>query len=435
MALRVNYNYQADYGHVNLKRTEHKLNTSLERLSTGYRINSARDDAAGLFIADQLKLVNEALGQGSRNANDGVSAAQIAEASLSQIYDKLLTMYTKASQAASDTNDSNSRLSLKRDVQKLVDAIDKIAKAAEFNGIDLLQGDFTNKKIHYGPRADQTLSISIDSATAADLGAYTIEGNGQVNAAAAGSSYLTIVTGNYHYSSGEDRVEINSVSLEGGSYLATGAVDAYGLAEEINHNTTLQNQGIEATATNRSVAGATFSDVSVGTGIVLKFFVAESTSAAFTVSYVNGDTITLSDLVDKINSNADNNYITASEDNNKLVLEATGGRTIGIEVNTDEASSVQIDLNTLVNGSSATVGGTSASEGTKVGAAIAVGDLTVLGEDSYSYAFSGISSASAGLGVAICVHSPVLITFQRSAMTKARQSLPKLGKRKNNRVY
>ncbi len=158
MALRINYNYQADFTHVNLLKTERNLNTALERLSTGYRINSAKDDAAGLFIADQLKLVANALDQGARNAQDGISAAQIAESSLAQIYDKLVTMYTKAEQAASDTNDPNARAALQGDIQKLVDAIDKISSTAEFNGLKLLDGSFKNKVIHFGPRADQNLT-------------------------------------------------------------------------------------------------------------------------------------------------------------------------------------------------------------------------------------------------------------------------------------
>jgi len=78
MALRINYNYQADFTHFNLRQTEYNMNKSLERLATGYRINRAADDAAGLYIADQLRTYALSLEQATRNAQDGISIAQIA---------------------------------------------------------------------------------------------------------------------------------------------------------------------------------------------------------------------------------------------------------------------------------------------------------------------------------------------------------------------
>ncbi len=397
MALRVNHNFQSEFSHVNLKKTENRLNTSLERLSTGLRINSAKDDAAGLFIADQLKLVSKALEQGSRNANDGISAAQIAESSLSQIYEKLSTMYTKASQAATDTNDTNSRLSIKRDVEKLADAIDKIAKGTEFNGIELLTGNFQNKKIHYGARADQTLDISIDSATAADLGAYVIDGNGKYKAVT-NTRYSNMLNANdnFAYTSG-DTVTVADVNLE--SSLTAGAVDAYDIADAINNNATLQNLGIEASASNTSTAGRDFQSVTMTSGITISVYVGASTTASFSFSYAAGDTMTLDDVIDKINTNAaaNNANITATKSGNRLVLTTDNGETIGVQIDVKNAATGVddgIDLAQFLE-----LGSSAQNITTQHGSAVKVGDLTVVGEDTYDYDFTGITSSTEGLGV------------------------------------
>jgi len=166
MALRINYNFQSDFTHANLLKTEQSMNKSMERLATGYRINSAADDAAGLFIADQLKTYAVSLNQGTRNAQDGVSIAQIAQGSLDGIYNILNDIKSKAIQA-SDTTDSDSRGSLQQDINKLVDVIGKIFKDTEFNGLNLFSdGGQTTFTIHYGGRTKQELVITSSTAGA-----------------------------------------------------------------------------------------------------------------------------------------------------------------------------------------------------------------------------------------------------------------------------
>jgi flagellin len=125
MAMRINYNYSADFTLVNLNKTEFGLNKSLERLSTGFRINRAADDAAGYFISDQLKTYALSLEQGTRNANDGISIAQIGQGALKEVYDILNDIKKKAIQA-SNTSDDTSRGQIQQDINNLVDAISKI---------------------------------------------------------------------------------------------------------------------------------------------------------------------------------------------------------------------------------------------------------------------------------------------------------------------
>lgn len=166
MALRINYNFQSDFTHANLLKTEQAMNKSMERLATGYRINRAADDAAGLFIADQLKTYAVSLDQGTRNAQDGVSIAQIAQGSLSEIYNILNDVKAKAIQA-SNTVDSDSQKALQQDINKLVDAIGKIFSDTEFNGTNIFSSSTTTTfTIHYGGRKDQELTITTSTAGA-----------------------------------------------------------------------------------------------------------------------------------------------------------------------------------------------------------------------------------------------------------------------------
>ncbi|WP_457626273.1 flagellin N-terminal helical domain-containing protein [Persephonella sp.] len=396
MALRINYNFQAEFGHVNILKTERNLNTSLERLETGYRINSAKDDAAGLFIADQLNLVASALDQGVRNSQDGISAAQIAETSLAQIYDKLVTIYTKAEQAANDTNASLNRKALQGDIDQLIDAIDRIAKATEFNGKKLLNGDFKNQYIHYGPRADQKLSISIDSATASDLGAYAVKGDGQaVSSNTQGLTTLLTNNADFKYTT-TDTISIQGVDLES-AFTSGQMIDAKTLADAINKNGELQAKGIEASATNKSTAGTAFSTVTIGTGgLTIDVYVGPETTADFTLTYASGSSLSLTQLIDDINTKAKENNLNlvAKEEGGKLVLE-TEGETIALEVTAGATGTTwTVDLATLLEDASGTV------SGGNTGSAVKVGDLTILSAESFAYDFTGVSTTSAGLGLA-----------------------------------
>ncbi len=165
-ALRINYNYQADFTHANLQKTEFNLNKSLERLATGHRINRAADDAAGLYIADQLKTYAVSLEQGTRNAQDGVSIAQIAQGSLAEVYNILNDIKAKVIQA-SNTTDENARGQLQQDINSLVDSIAKIFKDTEFNGLNIFSANgATTFTIHYGGRKDQHLVLTAATASA-----------------------------------------------------------------------------------------------------------------------------------------------------------------------------------------------------------------------------------------------------------------------------
>lgn len=399
MALRVNFNAEAATTHTALLRNERAMNKSLLRISTGQRILSAADDAAGLFIADQLATVGAALDQGNRNIQTGISALQIAETNVGQIFDKLQTIYTKAQSAANDINDPNARAALQRDISNLVDAIQKLGTDTEYNGIKLLDGTFSNKVIHYGARADQTITTSIGNVKATNIGAFVVQGSGKVTSSAT-TAYTGLIAGDWQYNSASDTVTVAGVNLKNYSALSsvTGAVDAKSIADAINNNSTLQGVGISARAVNTSTAGEwTNIDNSSGTAAInIRFYVGSTTASASAISITvaAGETLTLDELVSQINTQASTKSLnlTATNSGNKLAL-TTEGETIGLEI-ASATGAVTVNMAQFLQGAagSVTAGST--------GSAVKVGNLIVTGTDSYNYDFTGISTASAGLGVA-----------------------------------
>ena len=423
MALKINFNAEATVTHTALLQNERAMNKSLLRISTGNRILSAADDAAGLFIADQLSVVAAALEQGNRNIQTGISALQIAETNVGQIFDKLKTIYTKAQSAANDINDPNARSALQRDIANLVDAIQKIGTDTEYNGIKLLDGNFSDKVIHYGARADQTITVGINSVKADKLGAFMVTGSYSTTQATASANAGSTVNNGYTASTGAvtsggafrwdsgDKAVVAGINVSVGSSGALSfAVDAKTIADNINSSTNLQNAGISARASNTSKAAAGWTDIQVGTGqsLTIKFFVGTGATPAISISVGAGQVLTLSDLVTQINSKAssDNIKITAKADNNRLVL-TTQGETIGLEVSASaavSAGSISVNMAQFLGLSdtgpqnvSATATSTAAASAT--GSAIQVGKLVIMGTDQYNYDFTGITSSGAGLGI------------------------------------
>lgn len=172
MALTINTNVASLNAQRNLGTSQSDLNKSMQRLSSGLRINSAKDDAAGLAISDRMTAQIRGLNQASRNANDGISLAQTAEGALQESTNILQRMRELAVQSANDTNSDSDRASLNDEVVQLRAELDRIASTTEFNGRNVIDGSMTDATFQVGANAgaDQTISFSIDSARSADLG-------------------------------------------------------------------------------------------------------------------------------------------------------------------------------------------------------------------------------------------------------------------------
>jgi len=175
----------------NLSKSQSSLQTSLQRLSSGLRINSAKDDAAGMAISNRFTSQIRGLDQATRNANDGISLAQTAEGALSESTNILQRIRELAIQSANSTNSATDRLSLQSEVNQLVSELDRISNTTSFNGLKLLDGSFTAQSFQVGAEANQAINVSVTGATSTDLGINKLDTNNSLGIeAATGRDYF-----------------------------------------------------------------------------------------------------------------------------------------------------------------------------------------------------------------------------------------------------
>ena len=145
MAQIINTNIASMTAQRNLNSSQSSLHTSLQRLSSGLRINSAKDDAAGLAISERFSSQIRGLVQAARNANDGISLSQTAEGALKEVSNNLQRIRELAVQSANGTNSSSDRAAIQVEVSELIAEVDRVASQTTFNDIKLLDGTFSNK--------------------------------------------------------------------------------------------------------------------------------------------------------------------------------------------------------------------------------------------------------------------------------------------------
>jgi flagellin len=238
MSLVLNTNYDALNSQNALTSSGMELSSALAQLSSGLRVNTAADDAAGYAISQSMTSQINGLNQAARNANDGVSLTQTAQGALTQITNDLQAMRTLAVQSLNATNSGQNRANLDQQFQQLAQDIDQVAKTSSFNGVNLLDGTFQGAQFQIGANAGQTISVtSVQSARTAVLG--------QQYTASVTSGALTSGTS----------VNLAALTING-TAIGTGSVsaDAYNLASAINN---AGISGVSAAATANSVTGAT----------------------------------------------------------------------------------------------------------------------------------------------------------------------------------
>src|SRR3989338_6450843 len=185
MAQVINTNVMSLNAQRNLGVSGKALAQSIQRLSSGLRINSAKDDAAGLAISDRMTAQIRGMNQAVRNANDGISLAQVAEGAMQETTNILQRMRELSVQSANSTNSSSDRQALQEEVGQLQAEIDRIAQNTEFNGQRILDGSFSNASFQVGANANQTISFSIQSVKGSSIGGIASETGSEVSAAAA----------------------------------------------------------------------------------------------------------------------------------------------------------------------------------------------------------------------------------------------------------
>lgn len=184
----INTNITSMIGQSNLSKSQSALQTSMERLSSGLRINSAKDDAAGQAIANRMTAQITGLAQAQRNANDGISIAQTAEGSLNQINDNLQRIRELSVQAANDTNSGSDLQSIQEEINQRLKEIDRISRETDFNGVRVLSEEAATLNIQVGANDNQVIEVNLRTINSAELGldgfsVATVIGTNDLNAA------------------------------------------------------------------------------------------------------------------------------------------------------------------------------------------------------------------------------------------------------------
>ncbi|WP_313602439.1 flagellin [Comamonas jiangduensis] len=194
MAMTINTNVVSINAQRNLSLSGSQLGTAMQRLSSGLRVNSAKDDAAGLAIAERMNAQSRGLAVAARNANDGISLAQTAEGALGKVGDMLQRMRELAVQSSNATNSDTDRAALQAEVSQLISEVDRVAKTSSFNGQKLLEGSFAGAVFQIGAGAGDNITVgSLVNAKASELSsvAYQTQSLAGIDVSAAASYAAT----------------------------------------------------------------------------------------------------------------------------------------------------------------------------------------------------------------------------------------------------
>jgi flagellin len=277
MSLIINTNISALTAQRNLTRAQGGLEKSIQRLSTGLRINGAVDDAAGLAISDRLTTQIRGLNQAVRNANDGTSALQTADGSLNEVSNLLQRARELAVQSANDSNSASDRSSLNAEVSSIVAELDRLSSTVQFNSRKLLDGSFQNAQFQIGANANETISFSIASVATSDLGAQVLQGNSVSSTSLTGltSSSTLTVNGVAVAIGAQTTIEgvINAINNSSGDSKATALK---------NNQTVVVDTGFIALTTAGSVQTLTLN------GLTIALSTGNAATASAFVATVNG---------------------------------------------------------------------------------------------------------------------------------------------------
>ena len=260
MAQTINTNVASLNAQRNLSRSQGLLNQSLERLSTGLRINSAKDDAAGLAISERFTTQIRGLNQAVRNASDGISLAQTTESALAELTNNLQRIRELAVQSVNATNSASDRAALDAEVQERIAEVDRIAKQTNFNGVKVLDGSFGTAIFQVGANVGETISVSLTTdVTAAAIGTINTATGAGFSFAEAASTDITLQFGDGTTADayGEVVVAANSSVQQTADAINSGNVT--GVSAFVNAGGQLQvvnTSGNEVTFTETGAAGA-----------------------------------------------------------------------------------------------------------------------------------------------------------------------------------
>ncbi len=368
MAMVINSNVMSLNAQRNLNKSSSALATSMQRLSSGLRINSAKDDAAGLAISNRMTTQIRGLNQAIRNANDGISMSQTAEGAMQEITNNLQRIRELAVQAANSSNSATDREALNNEVTQLVAEVQRTATTTTFNGVNVLDGSFTNQTLQVGAQSGETIAFSVANMQTTALGvgstsAYSASVSGsEVQGTALVDGAMTI--NGYNVNAAVD----DGVSLDGTLSLATtvyvdGAASGIAVANAINAVSSKTNVTATVNATTLAGSAVTAASTAIAAGDIYINGVDIGAIAASTSAADRG-----SDMAAAINAVSDQTGVTATFNSSTgaVALTAADGRNITIEVLVNSTGSTATSVTGLGYGQAAvTTGSTTAADTTR----------------------------------------------------------------------
>lgn len=400
MAQIINTNIASLNAQRNLNKSQSQLSVSLQRLSSGLRINSAKDDAAGLAISERFTTQIRGLNQAVRNANDGISLAQTAEGALGEASTALQRIRELAIQSANSTNSVSDRAALNAEAAQLLSEIQRNAQTTSFNGQKILDGSFSSAQFQVGAEANQTISFGISGATTNLLGAYQTTSAARVGTDAFDGANLSI----------------NGVAVSASSATsAAGVTVGSGAAKVTAINAVTSQTGVTATATNTLAGVAPISGKGLSNGDLKINGIAVGSIASGSTAVAQAQNAETA-----INAVSNQTGVTAARNTSTgaLTLTASDGRDITIsagnaataQIVTDIYNSVGLDASTGANPTGSNTmtltiqtDAVFAAAGTGTTGELIAGDLITIGGRTYEFYNSAgaYSGSNVGVGVAV----------------------------------
>ena len=381
MASGINTNIASLTAQRNLSASATSLNTSIARLSSGLRINSAKDDAAGLAISERFTGQIRGLNQAVRNAGDGISLAQTAEGALKASGDILQRVRELAVQSANASNSAGDRQALQAEVSQLVSELDRISQTTEFNGAKLLDGSFGTQQFQVGANANQTIvAATANMRTSVYGNNQSLSANGSGVAAQASVSATGATAGFNGVTSG-------TVTINGSIGSASGSVAASGSAQATAAMINGLRDSTGVTATARTEVQVGVGAASGSFSLTLKSQNTTAETVSFTLAAGSGSD-RLSVAVSAINDKSAKTGITASlsQDGKSMILTNASGAdiTVGTAKNVGNADAVSL-TKLQADGTAAGASQALASASTAAGITSTVsGYITLDAEKSFS---------------------------------------------------
>jgi flagellin len=385
MSLVLNTNIASLNAQNNLSGSQASLSQSLERLSSGLRINSASDDAAGLAISQQFTTQINGTNQAVRNANDAVSEAQTTAGALNTIVNNLQSIRTLAVESANGSNSASDRAALNNQVQQQIAEITQIAQQTTFNGLNVLNGSSGTTVYQVGANVGNTIAVSLQQGVAANqIGQFSTATGGVVGTNATPGVALTALS-TVTLSDGTSTVTVGPTANFVGSTSFQGAGSAFAKAAAING---AGLQGITASAATSATDTAAFSSIVSGTTTASTYNLTINGQVIFggTANVALGTTLTGSQVASQINLFSGTTGVTAT-------VGTSGAITLA---NTDGSDIVATQ--TVTNGTGGTPGGTGFATIATTGGFTTQGKVNLTDSKPVTITDVGTAGGSAALG-------------------------------------